>query len=251
LTKRNRVLVIILSVALLFSVVLNALLFSKVKAHYYQLNAIMLDPLGLSYYPISAEQVSEPQSSRQRVVFLGDSRAQSWTFPSGVEQFEFYNRGIGNQTSVQVLARFEEHVATLEPDVVVIQVGVNDLKMIPLFPESREEIIANCSANIEQMIGRSLELDAVVVLVTIFPLGEVPLERRLFWSEDVGVAIEEVNATISSLEQDGVVVLDSGVVLADESGQVRERYSQDLLHLSESGYEVLNEVLVPILNALP
>jgi lysophospholipase L1-like esterase len=248
--KRHRLLVILLLIALLISVALNVVLFSKGKAYYKQLNALMLDPLGLSYYPVNTEQLLGSQPPRSRVVFLGDSRAQDWLFPLDVESFEFYNRGIGNQTSVQVLARFEEHVAPLDPDVVVIQVGVNDLKMIPLFPERREEIVANCRANIEHLVHRSLELDAVIVLTTIFPLGDVPLERRLFWSEDVAVAIEEVNAYIFSLEQEGVAVLDSGAILADEEGQMQEAHSQDLLHLNEAGYNALNVELVSILRAL-
>ena len=245
--KRHRVLIILLSVALLISVAANVALFSKAKAYYTQLNALMLDPLGLSYYPVGADQSPDSQPSRSRVVFLGDSRAQDWPFPPDVASFEFYNRGIGNQTSVQALARFEEHVTTLNPDVVIIQVGVNDLKMIPLFPERREEIVANCEANIEQLVHRSLDLDAIVVLTTIFPLGDVPLERRLFWSEDVAVAIDEVNAYIFSLEQEGVVVLDSGAILADEEGQMQGAYSRDLLHLNEVGYDALNVELVSIL----
>jgi lysophospholipase L1-like esterase len=162
-------------------------------------------------------------------------------------RFEFYNRGIGNQTSAQVVARFQEHVTPLQPDLIIIQVGVNDLKTIPIFPERREEIVANCKANIEQLVNQSLELDAIVVLTTIFPLGEVPLERRLFWSEDVAVAIDEVNEFISSLKQEEVLVLNTGMVLADEEGEVRKAYSRDLLHLTETGYEALNEELVIVL----
>ncbi|MEK0196152.1 hypothetical protein WME70_32745, partial [Microcoleus anatoxicus PTRS1] len=40
------------------------------------------------------------------------------------------------------------HVASLKPKIIVIQVGVNDLKAIPLFPEQKEAIIRNCETNI-------------------------------------------------------------------------------------------------------
>jgi len=65
------------------------------------------------------------------VVFFGDSRAYDWPAPSGLEGLEFVNRGIGNQTTAQVLGRFEAHIAPLHPQVVVLQVGINDLKLIP------------------------------------------------------------------------------------------------------------------------
>ncbi len=245
--KRNQIVLIFLAVALLASIGLNVILFRKGRSYYAQLSMVQLDPVGLNHYPVADDQLPDSPSSQLRVVLLGDSRARSWPFPSEMPRFEFYNRGIGNQTSTQVVARFQEHVTPLQPDLIIIQVGVNDLKTIPIFPERREEIVANCKANIERLVNQSLALDAVVVLTTIFPLGEVPLERRLFWSGDVAVAIDEVNEFISSLEQEEVLVLNTGVVLADDEGQVRKAYSRDLLHLTETGYEALNEKLVIVL----
>lgn len=40
----------------------------------------------------------------------------------------------GAQTSAQVVWRFAEHIAPLQPDKIILQVGINDLKTIPLFP---------------------------------------------------------------------------------------------------------------------
>ncbi len=57
----------------------------------------------------------------------------------GIEAF--VNRGIGNQTTAQVLGHFHAHVAPLHPQTIILQVGINDLKTIPLFPEQAETII--------------------------------------------------------------------------------------------------------------
>lgn len=84
-------------------------------------------------------------------------------------------------------------MAPLQPDIVILQVGINDLKTLPLFPERQEEIIANCKTNIQQIVDKSLQADASVILTTIFPLGQLPIERRLFWSEEVALAIDDVN----------------------------------------------------------
>lgn len=245
--KPNHVVITLLSVALLTSIVLNFVLFERGEQYYLQLNAMRLDPLGLSFYPTGTDQHSTMQ---KKVVFFGDSRASNWTFPVGLDQFQFINRGIGAQTSAQVLERFDEHIAPLQPQVIIVQVGINDLKTIPIFPDQKASIIANCRANIEEIVSQSLDLGATVILTTIFPLGEVPLERKLFWSADVARAIKEVNASIYSLEGENVIVFDTVPILANEKGVVQPEYSRDLLHLTEAGYDALNEELVRILATL-
>ncbi|MFC1975182.1 SGNH/GDSL hydrolase family protein [Chloroflexota bacterium] len=240
----------LLSIALAASIVSNFITFNRGRQYYLQLNGTRLDPLGLSAYPPEANQDLPANSDQVRVVFFGDSRAYQWTFPSGLEQFQFINRGIGSQTSVQVVERFDEHVAPLQPQVIIVQVCINDLKTIPLFPDKKEAIVANCQANIEKITSASLDLGATVILTSIFPLGEIPLERRPFWSADVAEASKEVNAFMHALAADNVVIFDTTAILADERGIVQKQYSQDFLHLSETGYEALNNELVDILVSL-
>jgi lysophospholipase L1-like esterase len=151
---------------------------------------------------------------------------------------------------MQVLERFDDHVEPLHPQVIIVQVGINDLKTIPLFPSQKTLIVAGCKANIQQIVLKSLDLSATVILTTIFPHGEIPLERKLFWSADVGEAIEEVNTFTHSLGGENVIVFDTAAVLADERGVVREEYSRDLLHLNDTGYDTLNGELVHILATL-
>ncbi|MBI4929003.1 MAG: SGNH/GDSL hydrolase family protein, partial [Anaerolineae bacterium] len=180
------------------------------------------------------------------VVFFGDSRASNWSTPAD-KQYEFLNRGIGAQTTIQVLERFDAHVKPLMPKVIVIQVGINDLKTIPLFPEDRETIVINCERNIQRIVDKSLDLGATVILTTIFPIGDVPIERRPFWSNEVEKSIDEVNTYIRSLAKDKVIILDAYSVLLGEKGRIQPEYSYDLLHLTDAGYLRLNEELVPLL----
>jgi lysophospholipase L1-like esterase len=248
--KANRIAIILLSILLLASIALSLVLYARGRHYYRQLNEVQLDPLGLNHYPAGAEIAPIPSSPAKRVVFFGDSRARDWTLPSGMEQFEFINRSIGNQTTAQVLERFDEHVAPLQPDILILQVGINDLKTIPLFPERREATVADCETNIERIVSRAVDAGATVILTTIFPLGKVPLERRLFWSDEVGERLEEVNASLTALAGEQVIVLDSASILANEGGIVRDEYSRDLLHLDERGYQALNEELARILLTL-
>jgi len=240
--------VMILLVLLLPSLALNGLFFSRGRQYYLQLSEVRLDPLGLDVYADAAQQ--SPAGPTQRVVlFFGDSRARSWPAPD-LDRYTFVNRGIGNQTSAQVAQRFKDHVEPLHPQVIVVQVGINDLKAIPLFPERKETIVANCQEKIGQIVADSTRIGAITVLTTIFPVAKVPVERRLFWSDDVALAVDEVNAYIRSLEGGDVIVFDAFSVLADERGVARPEFSSDLLHLSGAGYAALNDELVGILTAL-
>ena len=238
--------VCLLAILLISSLGLNCFLYYRGRSYYLQLNLLSLDPLGLDYYETASELQGADTSDLPLVTFFGDSRAASWPAPE-VDTFEFVNRGIGAQTSEQAVLRFDYHVKPLDSDVIVIQIGINDLKTIPLFPERKDSIIGNCKDNIQQIVERSTDLGAVVIVSTIFPIGEVPIERRPFWSDDVAEAIDEVNAYIRSLEGEGVVVFDAYSILVDENGVTDSEYSQDLLHLNDTGYARLNDELVRVL----
>jgi lysophospholipase L1-like esterase len=242
MNKTARIALAVLSVALLVSAGLNVFFYRQGEAYYLQLNATRLDPLGLSVYSNSEEPLRQPV-----IVFYGDSRAAQWPPPAQLKNVTILNRGIGSQTTAQVLGRFQQHVLPLKPQIVVLQVGINDLKTIPLFPDQKGEIIQNCKDNIEQLVKMSLESGARVVITTIFPLGPLPIERSLFWSSDVVTAILDVNAYLETLASDRVMIFDTSQVLANSEGIVDPQYSQDFLHLNPNGYMALNSAIAGIL----
>jgi hypothetical protein len=163
--KSDRVLRLIMPLlvaGLLISITLNLFLYTQGREYYLQLNETRLDPLGLSYYPSVSDPKALTASRQTVVVFVGDSRAASWPPPANLEGFEFINRGIGAQTSAQTLHRFKAQVKPLQPHIVILQVGINDLKTIPLFPERKEansrqlpgQYSANCISSDQQRDNR-------------------------------------------------------------------------------------------------
>ncbi len=227
------------------SVTLNFFLYGQLKKYYFELNQVRLDPLGLSYY--DPDPQLKDNGDTQRIILFGDSRAANWPAPK-IEGYEFYNRGVSGQTSAQTSQRFDFHLSDLEPDIVVIQVGVNDLKTIPLMPEERNVIIDLCRSNIRQMVEDAKALGATVIVSTILPVGDVPLIRQPVWSDDVAQAIYEVNGYIDSLQDDRVFIFDGFSAIANEQGQMPEDYRQDELHLNAQGYAALNEAFVEFVN---
>jgi lysophospholipase L1-like esterase len=237
---------VILGVLLIASLWGNYRLYQESSGNYRDLHRVRLDPFGLGVF--AGEDPTAPaKAGLPVVVFFGDSRAAEWLAPD-LPQFTFVNRGIGSQTTAQVLGRLDQDIAPLQPDYLVVQVGINDLKTIPLFPEQAEAIVQNSKDNIEAIVQRSLAAGVdQVILTTIFPIGAVPLERQLVWSGDVAAAVDDVNRFLTTLASDRVTVIETAPVLAGEDGMIQEMYSRDTLHLNHDGYAALNVALVETL----
>ncbi|MEM9215981.1 MAG: GDSL-type esterase/lipase family protein [Cyanobacteria bacterium P01_F01_bin.150] len=234
-------------VALGGSAFLNVLLFRGAKLYYLEVNAVRLDPIGLELYP--SEPILPIDKQRKRVVFFGDSRAKDWPSPD-LDGYEFINRGLSSQTTIQNIQRFDHHVSPLQPDIVILQVGINDLKTIALFPDRKNDIIADCQANIKSLVDASRDTGATVIITTIFPVGTVPLERKPFWSEDIEQALDDINAYLATLAGDRVFIFDTAPVLANPEGRVIKAYEKDELHLKPQAYAQLNQSLESLLESI-
>jgi lysophospholipase L1-like esterase len=230
----------------MLSSILNFTLYNRLHYYYSLGYALALDPLGLSHF-----QKPTPPMDEQLplVVFFGDSRAAQWINPP-INTYQFLNRGIGNQTSAQVANRYDEHIKPLQPDIIILQVGINDMKTIPLFPDRKQEIISLCKDNINQIIDDALMGNAKIILVTIFPVGEIPLERKLVWSDEIEKAVIEVNNYILSISNEDVIIFDVTKILSDADGKIKTEYRVDELHINEDGYQAINLELLSILESL-
>jgi lysophospholipase L1-like esterase len=246
--KAARIAILALSTTLVVSLGINAGLVHAALHYFETSETIRLDPGGLQTY---AKERAAPQGDRPVLVFFGDSRAFMWTQPTAPIGYRVVNRGISYQTTAQMLLRIDADMAQLRPAVVVFEGGVNDLKTIASFPERRSEIIAECEANLRQIVDRCRRAGATVVVANVFSIGDVPLWRKPFWSSDVAAAVRDVNAFLPTLTGDKVVLFDANQVLVDTQGVIRRAYQLDYLHLSPAGYAALNEKLEPFVSALP
>lgn len=154
---RSRLILAAAFILLLISLAANVFGFRLASVYYQQLHSVRLDPLDLDAY--TGDSIA-PEPAQRVVVFFGDSRAQQWPAPENLPQFLFVNRGIGSQTSAQVALRFDAYVRLLEPDILLVQVCVNDLKTLPLFPEQAAQIIENCQRNLDSIIQQARSIGA-------------------------------------------------------------------------------------------
>ena len=128
---------------------------------------------------------------RPRAVLMGDSITDNWTrgdpslFANGI-----VGRGIGGQTSPQMLARFRQDVVALHPRVVHIMAGTNDIA-----GNTGPTSVQDYRSTILAMIDLARANDIAVVLAGI------PPSRKLYWRGDLDPrpSIRELNGWLRSV----------------------------------------------------
>lgn len=192
------------------------------------------------------------------IVMLGDSRAKAWPAPSIPSQYLLFNRGVGFDTSDQVLQRLSAHVIPLRPHVVLLQAGVNDLKRLLLAPQNRAIIIEETLTSLIKIVKQVRTAGAHVILSTVFPVSNVDLQHaNLFWGFSVAdsaqvirSALHEINSELLARRAAGVTHFDAATLLQSADGWLEPTYARDALHLNQAGYAMLNQSLGPVLQEL-
>ena len=216
----------------------------KKSIYYYKIsNAIRLNPIGIKL----DNNTNNLQDSYGGLVLWGDSRIKQWSDSKTNNSLKVKNLGVSGETSSQSVLRFKHLMPNLKPDIILCQIGINDLKTIALFPDKRNDIIENCKQNILEisLIGQT---KSKIILTTIFPLGKLSFLRKLmFQNSDVSEAINEVNKYIKSLEDLNKIYVWDTYSLIQNHNKKNKLYKDDL-HLNEIGYNLLNNRLANILN---
>jgi lysophospholipase L1-like esterase len=187
---------------------------------------------------------SLPAKSQWRVVLFGDSRISEWSPLPRVDGVEFVNRGIDGETTAQMRLRFDADVLALQPDVVVIQAGINDLVAASLSKQAGDRIRQNLKNSLRQMATLSADAGTRVVLLTVIPPASPSLLRWLVWNDDIIKDVAEVNAFIRTLDGlEGVTVVDAAGLLAPSGGELSAQYARNTLHFEPAAYAILNQAV--------
>lgn len=197
--------------------------------------------------PAAANPAPSADPAKSAVLFVGDSRIESWPTPPSLSGVHIINLGRYGETTAQLLARLDLDVFDREPRLVVLQTGINDLKAMGVFRTRSEEIVENCWLNLRRIIERLRSHDIPVVVLTIFPVGDIRPLRYPIWSKDTLTAVAEINQRLLALDEPGVQVVDCDPILA-RGGRMRGEYVVDDFHINEAAYQALSERITPLLD---
>lgn len=196
----------------------------------------------LSRYAGANSALAPKRAGEHRVVFFGDSITDNWS-KAGYGGFfpdrPYVNRGIGGQTTAQMLLRFRPDVIDLQPDAVVILAGTNDIagNAGPVSLESVEQNLATM-AELAKLHGIR------VVLASLLPVSDDKRDaegRPLLRRQDRPTAkLRALNAWMEDYaRRNGHAYLDYFSATADANGLLRPDLNGDGLHPNAAGYAVM------------
>lgn len=184
------------------------------------------------------EKLSPALTCDDRVVFMGNSITQGWI--DMVPEFfaddkQYINRGIGGQTTPQMLLRFRQDVLDLWPKVVVILAGINDIAG-NTGPSSLEMIEDNIHSMTELAQSHGIQ----VVLCSVVPAYDIP------WREGLEPApkVIELNRRIKDYASlKGAVYCDYFSAMADDRNGLPKELSEDGVHPNKEGYAIMEPIV--------
>ena len=180
-------------------------------------------------------------ASARRVVMMGDSITYNWDHMSKpfFRQHGLVDRGIGGETSAQMLMRFAPDVLELKPQAVHIMAGTNDLAALRR-PYDGDET----RRNIEAMATQAKNSGIRVILAS------VPPASGFRWGPPAEDALKSLNAWINDLcTQNGYTYCDYWPVLCGMGDRLKPQYSRDKVHPNAAGYSVMGPILLAAIDA--
>ena len=204
-----------------------------------------LDWPNLSRYQDENRSVGIPEKGKQRVVFMGDSITEEWSnlYPDYFDTKGYINRGIGGQTTPQMLIRFKPDVIDLEPDIVVILAGTNDIA-----GNTGPSNVKMITDNIFSMAELARAHQIKVVLSSILPVFEYEWAKEI---KDVPATIDSLNDELKKYVNDhGLVYLDYFSPMVDQRKGLNKDYTYDGVHPNQDGYILMSSLAEKVLSRL-
>ena len=183
------------------------------------------------------KKISEPN----RVVFMGNSITEGWSYFN--KDFfinnPFVNRGIGGQTTPQMLVRFKPDVINLNPKAVVIMAGINDIAR-----NTGPILLENTADNIISMAEIAKANNIKVYICSTLPAID------FLWSPGLEPApkVIKLNTILKDYcTKNNITYVDYYSSMVDDEGGLKvPEYTaaNDLVHPNLAGYKVMEKIIL-------
>ena len=205
----------------------------------------VMDWANLKKYQKSNEELIKTPDPN-RVVFMGNSITEEW----GRLDKDFFlnnpfvNRGIGGQTTPQMLIRFKPDVINLNPKSIVIMAGINDIA-----GNTGPITIENTAENIVSMAEIAVASNISDYICSTMPAIDFPWSPGL----EPGPKVIRLNSVLKSYcAKKGIPYVDYYSVMADSNGGLKVpefTSADDLVHPNLAGYKVMEKIILSSLDS--
>jgi lysophospholipase L1-like esterase len=196
---------------------------------------LMNDYGQLSRYHDDDGKLGAAAAGEKRVVFFGDSITDIWKLDESFPGKSYINRGIGGQTTPQMLVRFRPDVIDLKPAVVVVLAGTNDIA-----GNTGEETLEQIEGDYATMAELAKVHGIRMVFASVMPINNYNPRALSFFLQRSPEKILALNAWLKKYCADqGLVYLDYFSAMVDARGMLKAELTADGLHPNAAGFAVM------------
>ena len=195
------------------------------------------DWANLNYYKEENLKLVQ-EGTKEIIIFMGDSITEEWgrILPEFFSNKQYINRGIGGQTTPQMLIRFRQDVIDLNPEAVVILAGTNDIAG-NTGPSSVKMIINNLMSMAEIANKQNIQ----VFMSSILPVFRYPWNKSII---EPFKKIAEINNFMKDFSnREKLIYVDYHSHMVDSRPGLKLELTTDEVHLNQAGYIVMSEIV--------
>ena len=176
-----------------------------------------------------------PAPDESRVVFFGDSITDTWKLDDSFPGKPYINRGIGGQTTSQMLVRFRQDLIDLQSKAVVILAGTNDIAG-NTGPISNQDIEANLASMAELARVHGIRM----IVSSILPVNNYTPESQDFFAQRPPQRILALNSWLKDYcGTNHLTYLDYFTAMVDDKGLLKRDLANDGLHPNKTGFAIM------------
>ena len=171
-------------------------------------------------------------------VFFGNSITEGWPqfSPAFFSSHNFEGRGIGGQTTPQLLLRFRQDVLSLGPKKVILLAGINDIAQ-NTGPMSLNAIMDNIIAMTELAEVNEVQM----ILCSVLPANSFPWRPEIIPTQKV----IDLNQKIKTYaRKKGLVYVDYYSSMVNDQKGLKASLGYDTVHPNKAGYGVMEKILL-------
>ena len=229
---------LLVAFAIMFGIAANAqTVHEKDSILISRLNSKLNDWPNLARFRDENTKAGMPAPGEKRVVFMGNSITAGWAkyWEDYFKGKPYVNRGIGGQTTPQMLVRFRQDVIHLQPAVVVLLCGTNDIAG-NTGPSTLEMIEDNIASMSEIASANGIK----VVLCSVLPAYEYPWKPGLAPAGKVVALNDWIKSYAGKM---GFTYVDYHTPMADERKGLKAELSGDGIHPNKAGYDIMTPLV--------
>ena len=174
----------------------------------------------------------------ENIVFLGDSITDFYDLDKYYEEYHVVNSGINGNETHDILGDMNGRIYQYNPSKVFILIGTNDLQR----DKSIDEIVDNIKKIVEGIEDNRPQ--AQIYIESIYPINNTDAEKidHNMVGKRTNEDIKEINDKLESYcKEKNITYIDLYNLLVDDEDNLKEEYTNEGLHISDEGYEVITE----------